>query len=245
MSASRGDFYDQESINGKTILVRFSIWGITPDTAQSEQAFSDDGGKTWETNWVNKYTRIPSDSPTSSQRPSQQKSEAGEVHDSRVGTVSAADGRHDFDFFMGNWRVHHRRLKERLANNHEWVEFEGTCAGQKILGGLGNIGDCVLDLPGGAYRGVALRAYDPEKKQWSIWWLDGRSPGQVDVPAVGRFENGVGTFYADDTLKGKPIRVRYLWTRVTSNTPHWEQAFSVDAGETWETNWTWDFTKVL
>ncbi len=58
----RGDFYDQESINGKTILVRFSIWGITPDTAQSEQAFSDDGGKTWETNWVNKYTRIPSDS---------------------------------------------------------------------------------------------------------------------------------------------------------------------------------------
>ncbi|PYK86640.1 MAG: DUF1579 domain-containing protein [Verrucomicrobia bacterium] len=166
------------------------------------------------------------------------------MHDSRGGTVSAGDSRHDFDFFMGNWRVHHRRLKERLANNHEWVEFEGTCTGQKILGGLGNIGDCVLDLPGGAYRGVALRAYDPEKKQWSIWWLDGRSPGQVDVPAVGRFENGVGTFYADDTLKGKPIRVRYLWTRVTSNTPHWEQAFSVDAGETWETNWTWDFTKV-
>ena len=54
----RGDFYDQESINGKTVLVRFSIWSITPDTAQSEQAFSDDGGKTWETNWVNKYTRI-------------------------------------------------------------------------------------------------------------------------------------------------------------------------------------------
>jgi hypothetical protein len=54
----RCDFYDQESINGKTILVRFSIWGITPDTAQSEQAFSEDGGKTWETNWVNKYTRL-------------------------------------------------------------------------------------------------------------------------------------------------------------------------------------------
>jgi hypothetical protein len=62
-----GDFYDQESINGKALLVRFSIWGITPDTAQSEQAFSDDGGKTWETNWVNKYTRIPSDPPPSSQ----------------------------------------------------------------------------------------------------------------------------------------------------------------------------------
>jgi hypothetical protein len=53
----RGDFYDQETIGGKSILVRFSIWGITANTAQSEQAFSDDGGKTWETNWINRYTR--------------------------------------------------------------------------------------------------------------------------------------------------------------------------------------------
>jgi hypothetical protein len=54
----RGDFYDQEEIGGRFILVRFSIWGITPDTAQSEQAFSADGGKTWEVNWINRYTRI-------------------------------------------------------------------------------------------------------------------------------------------------------------------------------------------
>jgi len=54
----RGDFYDQEPHNGKSILIRFSIWGITADTAQSEQAFSEDGGKTWETNWINRYTRM-------------------------------------------------------------------------------------------------------------------------------------------------------------------------------------------
>ena len=53
----RGDFYDQEIIGGKSILVRFSIWGITATTAQSEQAFSADGGRTWEVNWVNRYTR--------------------------------------------------------------------------------------------------------------------------------------------------------------------------------------------
>ena len=53
----RADFYDQEEFGGRMILVRFSIWGITPDTAQSEQAFSDDGGKTWEVNWINRYTR--------------------------------------------------------------------------------------------------------------------------------------------------------------------------------------------
>ena len=53
----RGDFYDYEPINGTFVLVRFSIWKITADTAQSEQAFSADGGKTWEVNWINKYTR--------------------------------------------------------------------------------------------------------------------------------------------------------------------------------------------
>jgi hypothetical protein len=53
----RGEFYDQEIIGGKSILVRFSIWEITPATAQSEQAFSSDGGKSWEVNWVNYYTR--------------------------------------------------------------------------------------------------------------------------------------------------------------------------------------------
>jgi hypothetical protein len=54
----RADFYDYELINGRSVLVRFSMWSITPDTAQSEQAFSDDGGKTWEVNWINKYVRM-------------------------------------------------------------------------------------------------------------------------------------------------------------------------------------------
>jgi uncharacterized protein DUF1579 len=154
------------------------------------------------------------------------------------------DGIHDFDFIIGSWRVHHRRLKERLANSHEWVEFEGTTTAQKVLGGFGNLDDNVLDLPGGTYRAIALRAYDPEKKRWFIWWLDSRNPGNLDPPVVGRFENSVGTFYADDTFNGKPVQVRFLWTGVMSNAPHWEQAFSVDAGQTWETNWIMDFTKV-
>ena len=60
---------------------------------------------------------------------------------------------------------------------------------------------------------------------------------------VGRFENGVGKFYVEDNFKGKPIRVRYLWTK-TSGIPHWEQAFSIDGGATWETNWVMDFRRI-
>jgi hypothetical protein len=152
-------------------------------------------------------------------------------------------GVNDFDFLIGRWRVYHRRLKERLAGNNDWIEFEGTCAMQKILGGAGNMDDNVLDFPGDAYRAVTLRTYDPAKGQWSIWWIDSRSPSHLDPPVVGGFKNGVGTFYADDTFKGKPIRVRFLWTNLATE-PHWEQAFSDDGGKTWETNWIMEFVRI-
>jgi hypothetical protein len=60
----------------------------------------------------------------------------------------------------------------------------------------------------------------------------------------GRFVNGVGVFYADDSLRGKTVKVRFTWTHPTPNTAHWEQAFSGDGGKTWETNWVTDFTRV-
>jgi hypothetical protein len=79
---------------------------------------------------------------------------------------------------------------------------------------------------------------------WGIWWLDGRDPtSNLDPTMKGHFLKGVGTFYADDTLRGKPIRVRFIWSHITAASAHWEQAFSADAGKTWETNWVTDFTK--
>jgi hypothetical protein len=151
-------------------------------------------------------------------------------------------GLHDFDFLVGHWRVHHRRLKERLANSLEWVEFEGTSALRKIMGGYGNIDDNVLEFPGGAYRAAGLRSFDASSGQWSIWWLDGRTPlGPLEPPVKGGFRDGIGTFLADDTFNGKPIRVRFEWSGITSTTCHWEQAFSSDDGVTWETNWIMDF----
>jgi hypothetical protein len=154
-----------------------------------------------------------------------------------------ATGINDFDFLTGSWRVHHRRLKERLADNDDWIEFEGRCVMQKILGGAGNMDENFLDFPAGAYRAMTLRTYDAAKKQWSIWWIDGRNPSHLDPPLVGGFKDGVGTFYADDTFKGKPIRVRFLWTNLNTK-PHWEQAFSDDGGKSWETNWIMEFVRV-
>jgi hypothetical protein len=149
----------------------------------------------------------------------------------------------DFDFVIGAWTVAHRRLKERLVGCTEWVTFPGTSETRKILGGLGNIEDNTLELPDGTYRAAALRSYNPTRKEWAIWWLDSRSPWALDTPVIGSFTKGVGLFYADDHLNGRPIRIRFTWTTPQLDAPHWEQAFSADAGATWETNWTMDFSR--
>jgi len=154
-------------------------------------------------------------------------------------------GLHDFDFLVGNWQVHHRKLRQRLANSHTWDEFEGTLSMRKLMDGYANVDDNVFKTPQGTYRGVGLRSYDPKTAQWAIWWLDGRSPfGDLDPPVKGHFVNGVGTFYSNDTLRGKPVRVRFVWSKITPTTARWEQAYSADGGKTWEINWVMDFKRV-
>lgn len=151
----------------------------------------------------------------------------------------------DFDFFVGRWLVHHRRLKERLAGSSQWEEFGGTSEMRKLMDGQGNVDDNVIDLPAGRYRAVSLRAFDPKAGRWAIWWVDGRDPHRdPGPPLVGGFSRGIGTFHADDTFNGQAIRVRYVWSDITATSCRWQQAFSADGGRSWETNWIMDFTRV-
>ena len=160
-----------------------------------------------------------------------------------MNTMTDPDRCPGFDFQTGRWRVRHRRLKSRLTGCAEWDEFDGTCEARPILGGRGNIEDNLLDFPGDAYRAVALRSFDPASRRWAIWWLDGRSPHSLDVPVVGRFETGVGIFFADDVHDGKPIRLRFLWLDTGTGNPRWEQAMSADGEQSWETNWIMEFER--
>jgi hypothetical protein len=156
----------------------------------------------------------------------------------------------DFDFFIGDWHVAHRRLAERLVNSQQWLEFDGTTRVHKVLGGQGNIDDNFLNLPDEPYRAITLRSFDAAQQQWSIWWLDGRTPGQLDTPVVGQFEGEgagrTGQFFAKDQLRGQPIQVRFVWTPEppgNAHGPRWAQAFSSDGGKSWETNWVMDFKR--
>ena len=126
----------------------------------------------------------------------------------------------------------------------DFVEFDGGFAARKILGGFGNIDEGAINLPGDAYTGVSLRTWDPDKSRRSIYWPDSHRPGYLFPPVHGSFAKGVGTFYGDDSFKGRPIRIRLTWSRIAEQSARWEQAFSLDEGNNWETNWYMDFTRV-
>ncbi len=157
--------------------------------------------------------------------------------------AQTADGRHDFDFFAGRWKVAHRRLRRRLVGDTVWEEFAGTCETRQLLGGLGNVDDNVLELPAGTYRAATLRLFNPGKRLWSIWWVDARNPA-LEPPVHGRFENGIGTFFGDDSIDGRPIRVRFSWSGITPRSACWDQAFSADGGQSFEPNWTMSFDRL-
>lgn len=154
-----------------------------------------------------------------------------------------SDGRHDFAFQTGNWRVKHRKLAARLVGSTQWVQFDGTCRAWEMMEGLGNVDDHLLNDPAGTYHAATVRKVDPKTGQWSIWWFDGRFT-DLGPPVVGRFEAGVGTFLGDDMLGERPIQMRFIWSGITTDGARWEQAFSPDRGKSWETNWVMDFERL-
>ena len=155
---------------------------------------------------------------------------------------SETDGARDFDFLTGAWRIHNRRLKERLKGCTEWEEFEAVAQARPLLSGLGNEDDFRTDWRPG-FVGMTVRLYHPATRLWSIYWASNQH-GVFEPPVVGAFSGDVGTFEGDELLDSKPIRVRFTWTRQGPARARWEQAFSADGGQTWETNWVMQHERV-
>jgi hypothetical protein len=150
------------------------------------------------------------------------------------------DGRNDFDFLIGTWKVHHRSLKARLKGSTEWSEFEGEMICRKILNGLGNLDENLLHWNTGTVQAVTLRLFNPTSREWSIYWSTDRT-GTLDVPMIGGFKDGIGEFYSQEVFEDRHIYNRFIWSKITATSCQWEQAFSVDGGKTWETNWIMEF----
>src|SRR6267378_5556408 len=149
---------------------------------------------------------------------------------------SERDGQHDFDFEIGTWKTHLRRLVHPLTGSNTWVEYDGTSIVRKVWNGRANLVELVADGSAGHFEGLNLRLYNPASRQWSLNFA-ASSGGGLSQPTIGEFRNGRGEFFDQETLNGRAILVRFVISDVTPDSCHFEQAFSDDGGKTWETNW--------
>jgi hypothetical protein len=159
------------------------------------------------------------------------------------GTRPARDGQHDFDALLGSWKYHLKRRLHPLTGSNTWVEFDGTGACYKVWDGRAQLDTLEVDGPSGHIEGLTLRLYDPESHQWRLYWANSKL-GIIDPQQVGEFKDGHGQFFAQDTLNGRVILVRYDWSNMNTGTPHFEQSFSDDGGKSWEVNWITDQIRV-
>src|SRR5947199_1441084 len=152
---------------------------------------------------------------------------------STASPASARDGQHDFDFMIGTWKSHVRRLQKPLTGSTSWIEGDATVSVRKIWNGRGNLEEIELTTPAGHLEGLTLRLYDPQARQWRLYWANA-SPGVLTSPvSIGEFRDGCGEFYDQETFNGKIVLVRHRFSGITSNAFHFEQTFSADRGQTW------------
>jgi len=235
----RGEFYAQDVLGGRSVFVRY-VWSkMTADSARFEQAFSSDGGRSWDVNWISDMRRMADTSGGGSG--------AGDAHgaaaDPEAIQGSAHDGQRDFEPLLGSWKYHLQRRLNPLTGSSQWVDLVGTGVCYPLWGGRAELDTFLAHGTSGRIEGLTLRLYDPKTRQWRLYWANSKD-GVVAVPQIGAFKDGHGEFYAQDTLNEKSILVRFDWTALTTSSPHFEQSFSADGGKTWEVNWITDQTRV-
>lgn len=146
-------------------------------------------------------------------------------------------GQNDFDWEIGTWATKVRVLADPLSpTDDEWLTFAGTTVVRPLLDRRANIVEFEVSGPTGRIDARSLRLYEPQAQRWSATFVNIRN-GLISPAVYGGFRDGVGTFYGDEELGGRPIKVRFLITRQGPNKARFEQAYSDDGGKTWETNW--------
>jgi hypothetical protein len=155
------------------------------------------------------------------------------------------DGQHDFDFEIGTWKSHGSRRLHPLTGSDTWAEFDGISVVRRIWNGRANLVELEADGPvAGHIENLSLRLYNPQSHQWSLYYASSKS-GALSMPAtIGEFKNGRGEFFDMELINGRNTLVRNVWSDITPNSCHFEQAFSIDEGKTWEVNWITTDTRV-
>ena len=145
-------------------------------------------------------------------------------------TASNTSSKHDFDFYIGKWKLLNRKLKKRLENSDEWMEFEATQEMYPILNGIGNIDNFLATIDDTPFKGMTVRLFNPTTKLWTLYWADSNQ-GVLQPGVTGSFKDKVAHFFSEDIYNDKKIHVVFRWDARDVENPIWSQAFSIDKGK--------------
>jgi hypothetical protein len=155
------------------------------------------------------------------------------------------DGSHDFDFLIGNWKAHVRRLPDRFNSSNIWIDYQGISNHKNLLDSNANFEEFDVATTDKKLRIKAqtLRLYNPTSHQWSIYLIDLDNGTLSLPPVVSQFTGNRGEFFDQEDFKGRAIFVRYIWLNISPNSARMEQSFSSDGGKTWEVNWICELSR--
>ena len=219
----RGEFFDHELFAGRSILARNAFFDITAQSTRFEQAFSADGGRTWEPNWLMTFERTQAPAVSSSKR-------------------ASADSPGGFDFHVGTWAVRISRLQNPLTGSTTWHQLDGKVVVRSFLGGHGNLAEVTAHGQSEDIELLSLRLYDPQTHQWRMYFARS-ADGTLGTPMIGEFKGERGEFYSVEPYRDRTIMVRFVFIPLTADSARSEQAFSQDGGKTWEVNWINNYTR--
>lgn len=155
---------------------------------------------------------------------------ASEVGSNPAGALR--DGQHDFDFNIGVWHTHIRRVLDPWSGSANSVELNGTVTVRKVWDGRAQMEEIEADGPNGHWEGLTVFLYNPQAHQWSQSFIDSKMAA-LEAPLIGAFKDGRGELFAQDTFHDKFILVRGVWSNIAPDSHHFEEDYSNDGGKTW------------
>jgi hypothetical protein len=229
----RADLFGEDTYKNQTILVR-GVWSqVEPNSHRYEESYSNDGGQTWKFSFradLNRDEQVKDQNGTALADPPADDSPTAEQH--------------QFDFDLGTWHTHSKRLLHPLSGSGDWVEMDGTTVVRRVWGGKANLAVYDAKGAGGKVTLLGLRWFNPVMHEWNIDFATPQVGTLGSIPGVGKFNDGRAVFYDYEPIGGRSVLVRFSIWKITADTAQSEQAFSMDGGKTWEVNWINHYTRV-
>jgi hypothetical protein len=162
--------------------------------------------------------------------------------DPLLASAPLRDGSHDFDFDIGIWRTHIRRTLDPFAGGRQAIELNGTVTVRKVWEGRASLEEIETDGPSGHWEGMNLFLYDPVAHQWSQTFVNSKV-GRLSGGMVGSFSDGRGELLGQDTIDGRTILVRAVWSQIQPDSHQYEESYSADGGKTWVRSFVANLTR--